>query len=93
MTSELPLPADLQTRIASYAAYSPSPSGAAIRAYLDAHPWIEDMADAYPEMHLGATILGAPRLGLTDCSKCSRCQYARVYQFRRRYELKRRGPP
>ena len=86
MASELPLPAELKARVASYAAYSPSPSAAAIRAYLDAHPWIEDMAAAYPEMHLGATILGAPYLGLVDCSKCSRCQYARVYQFRRQYK-------
>ena len=92
MASELSLPADLQALVASYAAYSPTPSATAVRAYLAAHPWIDDVVAAYPEMHLGAVILGAPCLGLIDCSKCSRCQYARLYQFRRRYEADEEAP-
>ena len=86
MASELPLPAELQARVASYAAPRPTPSGVAIREYLDAHPWIEDMAAACPMVHPGTIILGAPFLGLIDCSKCSRCQYACNYRIRRRYE-------
>ena len=86
MASKLPLPAELQGRIASYAAHRPTPSGVAIREHLDAHPWIDEMAAAYPMMHPGTFILGAPYLGLIDCSKCSSCMYASNYQIRRRYE-------
>ena len=92
MASSLPLPAELQARVSSYAAYSPSPSAAAIKAYLDAHPWIEDMAAASPMVHPGAIILGAPRLGFVDCSKCSCCQHANHYRIRRRYEPDEEAP-
>ena len=86
MASKLPLPAELQARVASYAAHMPTPSGAAMRAYLEAHPWIEDMVAASPMLHPGTVLLGAPHLGLLDCSKCSSCMYASNYQIRRRYE-------
>ena len=86
MASELPLLADLQALVASYAAHSPTPSAAAIRTYLDAHPWINDVVAAYPEKHPGKIILGAPFMGLGDCWKCDTCSYARLYRIRRRYE-------
>jgi len=86
MSTELPLLADLQTLVASYAAYSPTPSAAAIRAYLDAHPWIGDVVAAFPERHPGELILGAPYMGLIDCWKCDTCSHARLYKIRRRYE-------
>ena len=90
MGSELPLIADLQALVASYAAYSPTPSAAAIRTYLDAHPWncrsLHDVVAAYPERHPGEIVLRAPYVGLGDCWKCDTCSYARLYQIRRRYE-------
>ena len=85
-TSELPLPADLRALVASYAAYSPTPSAAAVRVHLEAHPWIEDVAAAYPEKHPGKIILGAPYMGLGDCWKCDSCSYAMLYRIRRRYQ-------
>ena len=57
-----------------------------MQAYLDAHPWIDDVAAAYPDKRLGNIILGAPYMGLVDCWKCDTCSYARLYQIRRRYE-------
>ena len=86
MTSELPLPAELKALVASYAVLSPTPSAAAIQAYFDESPWIEDMVTAYPMIHPGIVIMGAPYLGLFDCSKCSHCLFACTYQIRRRYE-------
>ena len=62
MASKLPLPADLHALVASYAAYNPTPSAAALRTYFEAHPWIKGMVAACPEMHLGAIILDAPDL-------------------------------
>ena len=86
MASKLPLPADLQALVASYAAYSATPSAAALRTYLEAHPWIEDIVSASPELHPGTIILGAPYLGLIDCLKCDTCLYARQHRIRRRYK-------
>ena len=87
MASELPLPADLQALVASYAAYSgPTPSAAALQEYLLAYPWIEDIIAACPVIHPGTILLHAPDLGLIDCSKCSQCAYACHYRIRRRYE-------
>ena len=84
--SELPLPADLLALVAAYAANGPTPSAAAVRAHLQAHPWIEDMIAAVPELHPGTIVLRAPSLGLHDCRKCSCCEHARLYEIRRRYE-------
>ena len=86
LTSELPLPADLRALVASYAAWRPTPSAAAIRAHLDAHPWIGDVVAAFPERHPGNIILGAPYMGLGNCWKCDWCSYARLYRIRRRYQ-------
>ena len=86
VASELPLPADLLALVAAYAANGPTPSAAAVRAHLHAHPWIEDMMAAVPELHPGTIVLGAPCLGLDDCRKCSCCEHARLYEIRRRYE-------
>ena len=94
MASELPLPADLQALVASYAAYSgPTPSAAALQEYLLAYPWIEDMIAAFPMIHPGTVILGASCLGLLDCSKCSTCAYACHYRIRRRYEADEEEAP
>ena len=85
MASKLPLPTDLHALVASYAAYSPTPSAAALRKYLETHPWIKGMVAACPRIHPGLIILGAPDLGLVDCSKCSTCAKARHFQIRQRY--------
>ena len=83
---ELPLPAGIRAIIASYAAYTPTPSALAVRAYLAAHPWIEDVLAVHPERHTSSIILGAPYMGIGDCWKCNQCSYARLYRIRRRYE-------
>ena len=92
IVTELPLPADLRALVAAYAAYGPTPSAAAIRAHLEAHPWVEDMIEAVPELHPGTIVLSAPSVGLDDCWECSHCVTARLYRIRRRHELACAGP-
>ena len=85
--TELPLPVELRALVAAFAAYDPTPSAVAIRAHLQAHPWLEDMIAAVPELHPGAIILEASWVGLDDCWECSRCVTARLHKIRRRREL------
>ena len=82
----LPLSADVRALVAAYAAYAPTPTAAAMRAHLVAHPWIEDVAALYPEKHVGTIILRAPYIGLDTCWKCNHCAHAKLYDIRRRYE-------
>ena len=82
----MPVPAGIRAHIASYAAYTPTPSAVALEQHMEAHPWINDVIAMYPDRHPGRIIMGAPFIGLGNCWKCDACSYAKLYQIRRRYE-------
>ena len=83
-TKALPLPDHLYARIDTLAR-SPAPSANALRQHFDDHPWLSEVREALPEMKVSNAILNAPRMGLMDCWKCGRCDYAAMYRIRCRY--------
>ena len=57
-----------------------------MRQHFDDHPWLSDVYEALPGMHVSSAILAASRLGLMDCWKCGSCDYAVAYQIRCQYQ-------
>ena len=57
-----------------------------MRQHFDDHPWLGDVYEALPDMRVSSAILAASRLGLMDCWKFGRCEYAEAYQIRCQYQ-------
>ena len=77
----LPLPEHVQDTIAELARLVPTPSAMALRAHLEACPWIPAVVEAFPKLSQATIILQAEQLGLTPCWKCDGCAYATLHRI------------
>ena len=80
------LPDHLLAHVAELARYVATPSAQALKAHLEACPWVPEMIACFPRVAPSLIILQACWLGLEPCRKCNSCAYATLHEIRRQYD-------